>query len=199
MLYCSHWLTCQVPHRLQVWTASLRLCDWLLENPELISNGVQVLELGAGVGLPSITAATLGARVWLTDAEPAALALAQRSAEANTRLICKRGGCVVIRMLDWKEPVEWDVLCSTSESAILALPKSCVPEVATRAESEVSSIINRAPVRPFATDNGGGAIDGSGAQPAAATERFRCMTSADWQSLCDCKVCSSMNLCCSRY
>lgn len=58
------------PLGLDVWPAALELCAYLAWNPHLVQ-GRAVLELGAGVGLPGLLAAQLGAlRVVLTDYEP---------------------------------------------------------------------------------------------------------------------------------
>ena len=57
----------------QVWRGSLVLCDWLLEERHAV-RGSTVLEVGAGVGVPGILSAKLGAQaVTLTDALPTAL------------------------------------------------------------------------------------------------------------------------------
>ena len=45
--------------------------------------GRRTLEIGCGLALPGVTAATLGADVTMVDAEPAALAFAAASANAN--------------------------------------------------------------------------------------------------------------------
>ena len=52
-----------------MWGAAERLCAWLVERPWLVQ-GKRVLEVGAGVGLPGLLAAKLGAaHVLLTDYE----------------------------------------------------------------------------------------------------------------------------------
>jgi predicted nicotinamide N-methyase len=58
--------------------------------------GVSVLELGAGIGLPGIVAATLGARVVQTDNNAAALDVARKNAERNRSSLEQRAG-------DWTE------------------------------------------------------------------------------------------------
>ncbi|CAM9370601.1 unnamed protein product [Laminaria digitata] len=49
-----------------VWCAALLLSTWLLENPEVVQ-GLDVLELGSGLGLCGITAGYLAKSVTLTD------------------------------------------------------------------------------------------------------------------------------------
>jgi predicted nicotinamide N-methyase len=46
-------------------------------------SGLRVVELGAGLGLPSLVAARGGSQVLATDADPEALELLARNAEAN--------------------------------------------------------------------------------------------------------------------
>lgn len=52
-----------------LWPASLGLSYFLQENPDLV-RGKRVLELGAGLGLPSLVAIHLGAQVLTTDFHP---------------------------------------------------------------------------------------------------------------------------------
>lgn len=52
-----------------LWPAGLGLSYFLQDHPEFI-NGKSVLELGAGLGLPSLVATTLGAKVLTTDFHP---------------------------------------------------------------------------------------------------------------------------------
>jgi predicted nicotinamide N-methyase len=56
--------------------------------------GLRVVELGCGLGLPSIAAARAGAAVLATDASPEALELARRNAEAN-------GVRIETEVVDW--------------------------------------------------------------------------------------------------
>ncbi len=59
--------------------------------------GVRVVELGCGLGLPSLVAARAGARVLATDRDPEALALLCRNAELN-------GVRVETTVADWADP-----------------------------------------------------------------------------------------------
>jgi predicted nicotinamide N-methyase len=59
--------------------------------------GRRVLELGCGLGAPSLAAARGGARVLATDADPEALELLQWNARAN-------GIEVETEIVDWSEP-----------------------------------------------------------------------------------------------
>lgn len=56
-----------------VWPSGVVLARWLARHPELVKDA-EVLEMGAGLGAPGMTAAAFGARrVVLTDADPAAV------------------------------------------------------------------------------------------------------------------------------
>jgi predicted nicotinamide N-methyase len=52
-----------------LWPAATGLAEYLAENPELV-RGKRVLELGAGLGLPSLVSAHLGGDVLATDYHP---------------------------------------------------------------------------------------------------------------------------------
>lgn len=67
------------PYWSKVWPAAFALGEFLLANPSLVQ-GKTVVELGAGLGLPSLVAARFAARVLCTDAEPAAVRVAALSA-----------------------------------------------------------------------------------------------------------------------
>ena len=59
--------------------------------------GLRVVELGCGLGVPSIVAARAGAAVLATDVAPEALELVRRNAEAN-------GVSVEAALADWAQP-----------------------------------------------------------------------------------------------
>jgi predicted nicotinamide N-methyase len=52
-----------------LWSASIALAEFLAELPEIV-RGKKVLELGCGLGLPSLVASYLGAKVLATDYHP---------------------------------------------------------------------------------------------------------------------------------
>ena len=90
------------PFWAKVWEASLVLADFVatLKPPR------RILEIGAGLGLPGLTAAAFGHEVTLTDYESRPLELIRRSAEAN-------GLAVRVARLDWFEPAdlgEFDII-----------------------------------------------------------------------------------------
>jgi len=82
-----------VPYWSVLWRSGLALAREL--DPEAV-RGKRVLELGCGLGVPSIVAARAGAEVQATDADPDALALLERNAEAN-------GARLETALLRWSE------------------------------------------------------------------------------------------------
>jgi predicted nicotinamide N-methyase len=50
-----------------LWDAAISLSKYLQKLPPEMFKGKKVIELGAGCGLPGITAAILGADVFITD------------------------------------------------------------------------------------------------------------------------------------
>jgi predicted nicotinamide N-methyase len=79
-----------------LWDASYILAKFLT-NFDLY--GKNVLELGAATALPSLVAATLGAKVWASDIYPA-LKLTEASAELNNLIL---QGNLQVFELDWCE------------------------------------------------------------------------------------------------
>jgi predicted nicotinamide N-methyase len=72
----------RVPYWAEIWPASLLLAEWLARRGGDI-RGKNCLDLGCGLGLTAIVAASLGARVAGLDYEPAALAFARDNARLN--------------------------------------------------------------------------------------------------------------------
>lgn len=64
------------PYWTKVWDAGLSLATWLAEEPGLVQDKV-VLELGAGIGLPSFIAARVATEVVVSDHDEAAVAWAE--------------------------------------------------------------------------------------------------------------------------
>lgn len=70
------------PYWSQVWPSAVGLCQFLEQNIDYIENKT-VLELAAGLGLPSFLAAHYSRSVHCSDYFPEAVALQQRSIEYN--------------------------------------------------------------------------------------------------------------------
>ena len=83
---------------LVLWPSSIALALEIAERATQF-RGARVIELGAGVGLPGIIAASLGARVLQTDRDPEALDLCGRNAALN-------GVATDVRPGDWTEWTE---------------------------------------------------------------------------------------------
>lgn len=90
---------------LQLWSGALVLTEYILAQPALFNSRV-VLELGAGLALPSLCAAKAGARqVYATDYADDILANCTETLALNTRYLAG-ATAPVVRRLDWlaKDP-----------------------------------------------------------------------------------------------
>src|SRR5206468_217150 len=81
-----------LPYWAELWPAGLTLAEALPDD----LNGVRVVELGCGLGVPSLVAAARGARVTAVDWAADAIALLHTNAAAN-------GLALDARVRDWRE------------------------------------------------------------------------------------------------
>ena len=98
----QHWIEKQTkknadaptPYWAQVWPAAIALCQMIASEPVLVKDKA-VLELAAGLGLPSLLAAQFAKEVTASDYMPEAVALMKQSAHHNklTNMQC--------RVIDW--------------------------------------------------------------------------------------------------
>ena len=94
------------PYWSQVWPAALGLCRFLVKHIHYLQNK-KVLELAAGLGLPSLLAARYACEVCASDHIPEAVELMKRSADLNGILNMK------CSLLDWNclpENISTDIL-----------------------------------------------------------------------------------------
>jgi predicted nicotinamide N-methyase len=124
LAHCEQAITQDPAYWAQLWPSAVALARLLQERPELVA-GRRVVEIGSGLGLASLAAATAGAAsVLATDREPRALAFASQSA---------RDGALELATAarDWSALDEWepgsadavlcaDVLYGTEAAAQLA-------------------------------------------------------------------------------
>jgi predicted nicotinamide N-methyase len=101
-----------LPYWAELWPSGLALAH-VLRRRDL--EGLRVLELGCGLGLPSIVAALGGARVLATDWSPEALEVAAANAERNgadveTALVSWAGPKPLVRAAPWDLVLGADVL-----------------------------------------------------------------------------------------
>ena len=87
----------QLPYWVEVWPACMFMAGWLEEHPAEVA-GKRCLDLGCGLGLISLVAASLGAGVLAMDLEPQALRYALDNARRNGR------GEFWTAVMDWREP-----------------------------------------------------------------------------------------------
>lgn len=84
------------PYWAQVWAAAYALCNFLAERNELIHNKA-VLELAAGLGLPSLLAAQTAGTVLCSDVSADAMELMQKSIARNQLTNC------TATVIDWNK------------------------------------------------------------------------------------------------
>ena len=90
----------RIPYWAELWPSAIGLATHILQGPSL--KGRNVLEIGCGLGLPSIAAGLSGADVTFTDYLEEAL----DSARANWKLNMDRDAD--FRLLDWRHPSKED-------------------------------------------------------------------------------------------
>jgi predicted nicotinamide N-methyase len=90
--------TNRLPYGVSLWPSAIALAHEIAARAEAF-HGRSVLELGAGIGLPGIVAASLGGRVVQSDRDELALHLCKRNGERNDP------AAIEYRLADW---TEWD-------------------------------------------------------------------------------------------
>ena len=88
--------TNRLPYGVSLWPSAIALAHEIATRPEAF-HGRSVLELGSGVGLPGIVAASFGARVVQTDRDELALHLCKKNGERNG------ARPIEYRLADWTE------------------------------------------------------------------------------------------------
>jgi predicted nicotinamide N-methyase len=101
-----------LPYWAELWPSAVALAQ---EVARLELDGVRVVELGCGLGLPSIVAALGGAHVLATDWSPDAVEVAARNAERNgaeleTALAAWGGASVLVGAAPWDLVLGADLL-----------------------------------------------------------------------------------------
>ena len=87
-------------HKVAVWESSLLMSEWIINNPHTV-RGKTVMELGCGLGLPSIAAALSGAKsVLATDLSPQAISELDAAIKYNSDRYPELN-VVVGDILDW--------------------------------------------------------------------------------------------------
>lgn len=92
----------RLPYWVELWPASIALCDWLQARRGDIA-GRACLDMGCGLGLTTLVAHSLGAKVVGMDYEKAALEFASRNAAENAPLNGFSGE-PLWAVVDWRSP-----------------------------------------------------------------------------------------------
>ena len=96
------------PFWIKVWEASIVLADHMVQLD--LDRDLNILELGAGMGITGLFLGAFGHRVTITDHEDDAIQLLQMNAERNGL------SSVQISKLDWNQPdltEKYDVICGS--------------------------------------------------------------------------------------
>lgn len=87
----------RLPYWAELWHSAVALAGYLAETPERIEQ-MQVLEIGCGLALPAVVAASLGARLICADFEPLALKAAELNLLQNAP-----DHAVDVRLMDFRD------------------------------------------------------------------------------------------------
>jgi predicted nicotinamide N-methyase len=82
------------PYWAKVWPSAIALSEYILKHPDIMA-GKEVVELAAGLGLPSLVAAPYAKTICCSDYLPEALAVVNKSIAANNF------SNVYTQLLDW--------------------------------------------------------------------------------------------------
>jgi len=86
----------RIPYWADLWHSALAMSQYLVHN-EVIKPGLEVLEIGCGLGLPGLVAAKLGAAVCFSDYMPEPLAFLATNWTQNCQ------GTLRTLRLDWRD------------------------------------------------------------------------------------------------
>lgn len=96
-----------LPYGTALWPASIALAHELAARGDALA-GLNILELGAGVGLPGIVAASYGANVTQTDQYEMVVSLGQLNAQRNQ--VNSRIDYRPVDWRDWHDPALYDLI-----------------------------------------------------------------------------------------
>lgn len=99
----------RMPYWADVWPSAIALAQYLMRNKKLVESK-NVIELGCGLGLPGMVAASLGAKVIMSDYLDEALAFAKLNWEHNLDLP------FVSEKIDWRsvdDTKQYDVILAS--------------------------------------------------------------------------------------
>lgn len=129
------------PYWAKIWASADALAQFLREEPAWIQNKI-VLEIGAGIGIPSLSIAAQTDKIVISDYAPDAVALLQKNIE-HSKLKNASATCI-----DWNHISE-DVIADT----ILLSDTNYEPAVHENLTSLVEKFINKGSTILLATPN----------------------------------------------
>lgn len=88
----------RIPYWAELWASAIAMAQYMVEN-DMVKAGVQVTEIGCGLGLPSIVAGLMGGNVVMTDYLDDALDFARLNWQQNLPDKNAR-----FERLDWRQP-----------------------------------------------------------------------------------------------
>jgi predicted nicotinamide N-methyase len=136
------------PYWGKIWPASIALCNFIYHKPGVIQNKV-ILELGAGLGLPSLYSASFAKQVYCSDYNQEAVELARKSAELNA--ITNLQSLVI----DWKQvppEIEYEVVLLSDVNYAQEQFDALYELICSFMERKVTVLLStpqRLPAKPF--------------------------------------------------
>ncbi len=129
------------PYWAKIWGSSDAMVDFLLEEPQWIQNK-KVLEIGAGIGVPSLSIASQAHKIVVSDYAPDAVALIQKNIE-----YLKLTNALALR-IDWNNVSE-DIVADT----ILLSDTNYEPDAHNSLVVLIEKFINKSSTIILATPN----------------------------------------------
>jgi predicted nicotinamide N-methyase len=158
------------PYWARLWPSAIALATFIQKNPDLVA-GKPVVEIGAGVGLPSLVAARFAKKVWCSDISEEAMNAAAKSAglhqlkniqfeACNWLWLPEKIDAEIVLLSDVNyDPVVFDEL----EKVLIALlKKGCTLFLATPQRLLAKPFLNK--LSTFITDRNEEFVDESGQQ-----------------------------------
>jgi predicted nicotinamide N-methyase len=144
-----------LPYWAELWSSSVALAHDVSRRS---LRGARVLELGCGLGLPSIAAALAGGRVLATDWSPEAVRVTAENAQRNeveleTAMVSWSSPTPIVERAPWRLVLASDVLYERRNVAQLV---ELLPQLVDETGEVLIADPQRAPAQAFLTDAAAG-------------------------------------------